>query len=248
MAHTARLLTMLLFASLALSASAETERYYAVYLGDQRAGWLREREERDEETIRSMAEMRFAVGRGSAKIEIRIETEFIETTDHRPIRMSSSQAIAAAPVVTEYEFGDSAVRITTRQGDTTTTRDAPLPEAEWVTPGAAATLLQTAIENGKAPVPITTLDPAFGLTPVVTTRTLPTETEVEVLGRLVPAVRTLADVSVSTGPAGEEFWGLDGRLVKSTSTIGGISITMLATDRGLALAELDPPEIMQQTF
>ncbi|MGP1272774.1 MAG: transglutaminase-like domain-containing protein [Phycisphaerales bacterium] len=229
-------------------AASPDEQYFVVMLGDERAGWMVERQTTTEDRITTSAAMRFEVGRGAATVKIEVETEFVETTDHRPISMRSRQSIAAVPVETRYEFFGETVTITSTQQGRESSRTVDAPTQPWVTPGRAAAIVRDSLSAGASIPDITILDPTFGLTPIVTSRTPLEETTVEVVGRTVPGYRTMTSLSAMPGPPSEEFIGLDGRLLRSTTTLGGISITMLEAEKEIALADIDPPEIMQSTF
>ncbi len=231
----------------AIAAPAD-EQHYVVLLGDERAGWMVESQVTHDGKITTNAMMRFEIGRGRSTVRIEVETQFVESEDHTPILMRSKQSIASVPIETVHEFQGDSVLITTTQQGRVSTREVPMPTEPWLTPAEAGALLQESLEAG-GPIPdMTTLDPTFGLTPITTSRSIPEETTIEVFGRTVPAYRTEVTVSAVPGPPSEEYIGLDGRLVRSTTTLGGLSITMLAAERELALAEIDPPEIMRSTF
>ena len=224
------------------------EQHYVVLLGEERAGWMVESQTTHDGKITTSASMQFEIGRGRSTVRIEVMTQFVETEDHTPILMRSSQSIASVPIETVHEFQGDTVLITTTQQGRVSTREVPMPTEPWLTPAQAGALLRESLSAG-GPIPdMTVLDPTFGLTPITTSRSQPEQTTIEVFGRTVPAYRTEVTLSAVPGPPSEEFLGLDGSLVRSTTTLGGLSITMLAAERELALAKIDPPEIMRSTF
>ncbi|MEM1071214.1 MAG: transglutaminase-like domain-containing protein [Planctomycetota bacterium] len=240
-----------LWLSTAVSAQADgsvDEAYYVMKLGGQRAGWMRESTTRADGTITSAAEVVFKIGRGATSVSLRIETEFVETTGGEPVSMRSLQQMGTAPIETSYAFDGETVRITTRQSGRETTAEQPAPAGDWVTPARADHMLREALASG-APIPsITSLDPTYGLTPLTSNRTNAEPAVVEVFGKTVPATRVETELSIAPGMPSVEYLDADGRLVRSTTRIGGMEIVVLAADRDLALAEIEAPEIMRSTF
>ncbi|MEO1582951.1 MAG: transglutaminase domain-containing protein [Planctomycetota bacterium] len=239
------------FVSLVSSVAAlgqATERYYIVNLGGERAGWTREAEVIENGLITTTAEMRFAIKRGPIEIDITLETEFVETEDHEPVSMRSTQAMGAIPVDTVYVFEEGGVRVTTRQAGQTSTRLQAIPGGDWVTPARASEISAASLAEGNETLTLTVIDPSIGLVPVTTRRSEITETSAEVLGKTVPGYRVVSTSSIAPGSESIEFIGLDGELLRATVTLGGMEITTIAADKEIALADIDPPEIMRSTF
>ncbi|MEL6796034.1 MAG: transglutaminase domain-containing protein [Planctomycetota bacterium] len=240
----ATLLTLATGASIAQS----TERYYIMQIDGGRAGWMREITTHENGLITSAAEMRMSVNRGPIEITITIETEFVETDDHRPVSMRSKQVMGSLPVETAYVFDDDKVEITTTQNGRDSTRTQSVPAGDWITPAKAAAIMEDALKSGAESVSVTVLDPAIGLAPITTTRSGLEEASIEVLGKVVPGFRASSVSSIAPGSTSDEFIDSAGKLLRSTTTLGGIRITTIAAERELALADVDAPEMMQSTF
>ncbi|MEL7485186.1 MAG: transglutaminase family protein [Planctomycetota bacterium] len=233
---------------LGASSAQDSERYLIMQIDGERAGWMRESITRSEGRITSSAETRMSVKRGPIEISISFEIEFVETDEYEPISMRSKQVMGALPVETSYVFTDQGVEVTTVQSGRTTTRTQPAPDRDWVPPAKAAAIMQNALEEGRDSVEVTTLDPAFGLVPVTTTRTDIEPASIEVLGKTVPGFRATSTSSIAPGSTSTEFVDEQGRLLRSSTTFGGLEITMIAAEKELALADIDAPEMMQSTF
>lgn len=249
----APLLRILALMLLVLPASAQDadrleERYYVMLLGDERSGWMHERVTRTADTITTAADMRFEVKRGPIELSIGMETEFVETADHRPISMRFLQRLAALPLLTTYEFLPESVRVVSDQAGHRSESIAPLPAGEWLTPSQATERLRRAIAEGEQSFTLRSIDPSVGLDPVEARVSELSEAVVEVFGKTVPAYRSVAELSVIPGAPTESFVDAQGNLLRSVTSIGGLTITMLAADRELALAEIDPPEMMLSTL
>ncbi|MEN1704263.1 MAG: transglutaminase domain-containing protein [Planctomycetota bacterium] len=232
----------------AIVSAQDSDRYYIMKIGSERAGWMRESTTRADGLIASTAEMQMSVKRGPIQISITIETEFVETADHEPVSMRSTQTMGSLPVSVSYTFTGDSVEVTTTQNDSVSARTQDRPPGDWVTPAKAAEIMRDALRDGAGSVAVTMLDPAIGLTPITTTRTGFEPSSIEVLGKVVPGFKTTSVSSIAPASASEEFIDLEGNLLRSETTLGGLKITTIAADRALALAEIDAPEMMQSTF
>ena len=92
------------------------------------------------------------------------------------------------------------------------------------------------------------IDPMAGARPIVTTYEDFREESIEVFGREVQALRATLTTSEMAGITTTEYIDGKGRMLKSTTNLGGLEMTVLAADKELALSELDAPELMQSTF
>lgn len=243
---------LLLAAALALPALGQDEtlweRYYVVELAGQRAGWMHGRHSRVGEEIVSEVEMRFEIKRGETGVKIAMQSTFVESADHRPIRMASTQQLAAMPITTRVEFGAESMEVTTESAGATSTQTMPLPEGEWLTPGGADEYLRRRLEAGAESITIRSLDPLAGVRPVTTTYEGLSRERIEVFGREVEAIRATITTSEMAGLETTEYMDEKGRMLRSSTNLGGIEMSLLAADKELALSELDAPELMQSTF
>lgn len=224
------------------------ENYYVIHLDGQRSGWMRETSTIDDDTLTSAAEIRFEIKRGKMTIAITMESEFVETLDHKPISMTSTQSMASMPVTTHVKFLDDKLEVKVTQNGTTSTQTQPLPEGAWLTPGGAEEYFNMRREAGADKISIRTLDPLSGIAPTVSTYTNFIDETISVYGREVASTRATLTNSSSPGLVSTENFDSKGRMLKSITQLGGINMEVLAADKELAMAELDPPELMQSTF
>lgn len=250
--RTLRWLAPLIAALLTLPALGQSEtlweRYYVVELAGQRAGWMHGRHSRVGEEIVSEVEMRFEIKRGETGVKIAMQSTFVETEDHKPIRMASTQQLAALPISTRVVFGAESMEVTTESAGAASTQTMPLPEGEWLTPGGADEYLRRRLEAGAESITIRSLDPLAGVRPVTTTYEGLAKERIEVFGREVEAIRATITTSEMAGLETTEYMDEKGRMLRSSTNLGGIEMALLAADRDLALSDLDAPELMQSTF
>lgn len=244
------LLPMLLAMALpALGQSGENrERFFIVQLAGQRAGWMRESSHTTDDTLTTDVELHFEIKRGETGVRISMESEFVETLDHKPISMSSTQTMAANPVTTRVKFLDDKIEVTVEQSGNTGTQTQPLPEGEWLTPGGAEEYVRRRIEAGAEKITVRTIDPMSGARPIITTYEDFSEETIEVSGREVQALRATLTTSEMAGLKTTEYLDSKGHMLKSSTNLGGLEMTVVAADRDLALSKLDAPELMQSTF
>jgi hypothetical protein len=224
------------------------EHYYVINLDGQRSGWMHETSIIDDETMTSKAEVHFEIKRGKMKIAITMESEFVETLDHNPISMISTQSMASMPITTSVKFLEDKLEVEITQNGSTNMQTQPLPEGTWLTPGGAEKYFNLRRAAGAEEISIRTLDPMSGIAPTISTYTNFQDETIEVYGRDVPSTRATLTNSASPGLTSFENFDSKGRMLKSITQLGGINMEVLAADKALAMAELDPPELMQSTF
>lgn len=240
-------------ASLGVRASAAAgrdERWYAVMLQGERAGWMHEKQDTtDDGNLRLRSEMRLSVSRGQLAISIGILSESVETPKGAMVSMRSEQRLAAAPVVTTYRFTETGVEVTEEQEGRSTTRTVPRPKGEWLAPIAAERFVEERIRAGAEEVAYSSIDASGGLEPIAVKRTRKGGPEpVEVLGKVVPATPWAVTQSAYRGVESVDYLADDGSLVRGEVRLGAIALTMLAADREIAMAPAKAPEMMVSTF
>lgn len=251
-----RLSLLLTLAAAALSlaprasggAAATEERWHVVEMWGQRAGWMRTRETVDNGRRTSETRMELQVGRGQIPLQIVMEGVFVETEDGMPLSMRSMQRMGQQPATTKYEFTESGVRITDVQGERESKREAPLPTGEWLTPGQARAYMEKRLDEGAKEFSVTTIDPMIGLVPVTATYTIDERTTAQAFGKTVPAVKWRVRQSYMPGVEGVEYVTEDGEPIRSEVNLGGITMSIIASEKEVALSPLNPPEIMASTL
>jgi hypothetical protein len=239
----------LLHAPPALAAEADHDLWYIIEMAGQRSGWMRSTQRTEGDRIITIRELQLEIRRGRTPITVRNVSEFVETPTGEPISMKNTQQLGSAPVTTEYTFAPDKVTIVTSQpGFPPTQIEASPPEGQWLTPAAALEFTRKRLEAGANEIVVRSVDPAQGLQPVVFTRKILERTTAEALGKTVPAIKTSVSMSNMAGIESVEFVDERGMTIRSTTNLGDIPMTMIAAERELAMADVDPPELMQRTF
>jgi transglutaminase-like putative cysteine protease len=229
-------------------AAGESERWYVLLMQGQRVGHMHETTTEVDGATVSRMRMEMSIGRGSAKVTAAFGAEFIETADHRPVSMRSVQALGSAPTEKFYEFGAGGVRLVETQGGRTTERTLPLPEGEWLTPGGAAARFERLVDAGETEFSITSIDPTAGLVPVETVYTIVGERNVEAFGKVVPALEATMRSNLQPGVVTTVFTNDAGEIIRSETDMGGLSLTVLLSEREIALSPVEPVELVASTL
>ena len=248
------------------AARADHDRWYIVEMMGGRAGWMHSTQtttppapEADADNadagaaaapgaISSQSAVRFSLKRGDLKLEITMETAFVETAAGEPISMRSVQKLGTSAVTQEYTFKDDGVEVTTTQGGQSKTAFLPRPEGVWLTPAAAERYVRQRFLSGAKEITVRTIDPSAGLAPIVATRTAFEPATIQATGRAIQATKMSTTTSVMPGVRSTEWVDAAGELVKSETMLGGITVTMTAATREEAIAEGAAPEVMTTTF
>ncbi len=232
-----------------VQASAGDERWHVIEMMGGKAGWMRTSSATlADGSIRSESEMSFKVGRGAVEVGIRMETEFVETANGKPVSMRVVQEFGAAPVIVEYTFHADHTSVKTTQAGRTTESREDAPPADALTPAAAERETQRRIEAGEESISLTILDASTGVAGIEVTRKLKGRGAVEALGKTVAATEWAVTQSAFPDVTSVEWLDREGRMVRGSMDLGGIQMTILASEKELALADAPPPELMASTL
>ncbi len=231
------------------AARADEERWYVVQFMGSRAGWLRMAEiEVEDGNLRTETEMRLEIKRGLTVISVALSTSFLETAQGEPVRMESVMDMGGV-TRTKFEFlDDGRIRVRTATATGSHERFEPAPQKEWLTPGQAGERVGAYLEEGDEEFSIATMDPSAGASVITTRYRVIESTKVEALGKTVPAMKWEVTQDYMPGVTSVEFVDEDGELLRSEQAVGGMKLTILASDKELATSNLEPAEIMASTL
>jgi len=246
--HTLAVLLTLALAPLAIAQQVEADRWYVLEMQGQRVGHMHETSVVEDDRTISRMEMQMSIGRGDAKVSLTFRAEFVETLDHEPISMRTVQALGAVPAEKSYTFTDDGVRLVETQGGRTTERTLPLPEGDWMTPGEAAEAFEAKVDAGETEFSLRSIDPMAGLQPVETTYTIKGERNVEAFGKVVPALEAEMRSSIQPGVVTTVFTNDAGEVVRSETDMGGLNLTVLLSEKEIALSPVEPVELVASTL
>lgn len=234
-----------------LSAEAHAEEDWFVLLnGEDRIGYMHTTEATAANgDITSGQIVKIVMARAGTRIEIEVASAFVESAEGQPISANSTVTMGGMPIVTEVEFGDKALKVTTGQAGRMNTQMKPPIEGDWMTPAAMGRYIEQQLAAGAKTIQARTVDVSSGLTPMEMTMRVRGREDVEVYGKVVPAIAWDATVSVMPGVTLREYVDDEGKSIKSTiALMPGLELTVLQADQALALSELTPAEMMAQTF
>lgn len=253
-----RRLLLIVLAALVLPLSVRAdgpgveERWYVVEMQGQRAGWMHEKVTTGPRGITSESEMKLTIKRGDFGVSIRAASEFVETGDGKPVRMTSTMQLGAHPTVTEYTFEADGIHVArpgqAKAAGKTGPEVLPLPEGEWMTPRAAERYMAARILAGDKSISIRTIDPLSGPKPIVSHHTLLERTTLAVIGRDVPAIKWKSTTDAYPGLESTDFTDEHGEALRTETNMGGIKLVVVRADRDLAMAKIDAPELLVSTL
>jgi transglutaminase-like putative cysteine protease len=243
------LLAVVLLAPARVAAGPDYERWYTVDMVGQRAGWMMSSQTTANGTITNRSEMSLSIRRGPIEVTIGLESEFVETTDHKPVSMKTIQRTGAVPVEQVYTFGPKGLTVQTTQGNQEkVTSELPLPEGEWLTPAAAGDFVDARLKAGDQRISVQTIDPLAGASPIEVTREVLGRTNILAGGASIPTTKCKVTQSVAMGVASTDYIDAGGIPVRVETKMGIIELAMQATTKEEAMAETRAPEIMVSTF
>ena len=149
-------------------------------------------------------------------------------------------------------FKSDQIELITRQGGQEHKRQLPYPRtadgSDWLTPAAAQRLIEQKVVSEAARIEFWTLD-AAGPTLQKIQMTRRGQENIEVVGKIIPAVAWDTTMSILPGMVSREYTDPLGRSVKaSIALMPQMTLTIIEADRQLALRKVDPPRLMAQTL
>jgi len=226
----------------------ERERWYALMIMGKKSGYMQSTLKREGDRITTRSNLVIAMRRGELKIELGIDTTFVETADGKPVSMTSVRKLGTLPTTETVEFGATEMTISTKQGDNTTVTRKPNPKEVFLAPAAAERFLAAEQAKGNKKITVRTIDPSDGPNIVTLTREIGASQNLELLGKTVQATRASSTIDKFPGIKTEEYLSDDGELLKTIVNLGGIKMEQLLSDRDLAMADKDVPELLVSTI
>jgi hypothetical protein len=224
------------------------DRWYVLMMQGKRAGYMHSLETTDGKLITSSSDMHMEIKRGPITIKVLMETEFVETTDGKPVSMSTNQTLGAMATKTETVFTDGGIETTTQVGNQKTAKKTVLPKDPWMTPAAGERYVKSELAKGAKEIKLVTIDPSVGEGLITVTRKIvESDGKIDVFGRTVPAVKWESTVDKYPGVKQSEYVDPQGEVLKSVTNMGGIMLEQLAADKDLAMSKLDAPELLEST-
>jgi transglutaminase-like putative cysteine protease len=227
----------------------ERERWYAIELAGQPAGWMASSQSREGDTIRTTTRMRLEIRRGQAAVVMETSSTTREREDGTPLDIESEMRLGTAPVRQRVRFEGGKAMITSLQGGQELTQEVAL-NGEWHMPAAAERIVRERMERREDPITVRTVDATTGFQIVEVTRRGFAEVKIEVDGKEMEAIRSVSTTSAMPGLETIEFCDAEGVPLRVETTMLGIRMVMTATtrERALGIRAGDMPELMVRTF
>jgi len=244
------LLTALLTAPLARAddaaqATDPQEYWFVLTLGGERAGYVHSLYEQVDDTLVTSSQTQITIRRGQAVMQITQASRFVETLNHQPVSSSTSMNMGAMVQTQELDFTTSPWTLTTTTAGNANVTQVPPTDVAWLTPGALAEATTLAIARGDEEITATTFDLSMGPQPVSMTMTRQAEEDIEVFGRVVPAIRWVTVTSALPGMQITQWSDSAGNPIRQqVPLMPGMAFEMLLADEQLALAEVEAPELL----
>lgn len=232
-----------------VAAPAGYERWYVIELQGKPAGWMHELQKtNDAGQVITTSSIEFKIARLDQKMRVAMGSQFVETAAGEPVRMASEQSLGLGTVRTEYEFTSEGVTQRTIQNGRTTESKLEAPKGEWLTPAETRAFIEARIRAGAEEISYVTIDPNTGLQLVTQTHKVIGASTVEAMGKTVPSVKWSVKQDIMKGVESIEWVDEKGVPIRTEMDLGGIKMTVLASEKEVALADITPPEIMAQTL
>jgi transglutaminase-like putative cysteine protease len=243
------LLITLSISSAARADGGLIDQWYIIRMADQRAGWMHFREERLGRIIVTTTKVHIEVARGAAKINIDMDSAFYEQDqDGMPFKMESTQTLGTKPIKRTFEFKDDHITLIVEQNGQSTRSKLDLPAGEWLAPAAARRYVLEQMRIGAKEFSYSMMDPLNGPTPIKVNTTVVGPATIELIGKTVPAMQWSTTQDVSPNVVTTEYVSESGVPLRTELSLGAITLTVLASEKELALAEIEPSEIMVSTL
>jgi hypothetical protein len=244
-------LALLLLSAPAAYAQPQTlfERWYAVRLMDRPVGWAYEIVTQEDDRITSSSQMQVTMKRGPTQLSVRMDSDFVETEDGRPIKSRTIQDMGSQQVMRMMLFHGDGIELITQEGDRTRRQMLPRPGEAWRPPAAAARYVERQIDQGEKRIAVSMLDPGGSARVIDMHWAHQGDQPVEVMGKIVPATLWLLTASNMPGITTRQFVDDDGHTVKTTvALMPGVELVVVEADEQLAKQQVDPPELMRSTL
>ncbi len=225
------------------------DRWYVLRMSGEHAGYIHTTERRKADKIITQTDMKISIKRGDQTVTIEHAMWFVETEDGRPVETSSTLRPGAFAIVHHLKFSDQGIEQTTGQGDAARTTTLPPIDNAYLPPAAAQRQIEKQIDSGEEHITAKMIDASMGVTLLDVTMDIAGRENVQVLGKVVPAVVWDSTVSSMPGIKVREYVDEQGRAVKtSVQIMQGMDVEMIEADEQLAKAKVDPPEVMARTL
>jgi hypothetical protein len=229
---------------------AEIDRWYAVLIEGQNSGWSHMSLKREGDRYVTRSHMEMTMKRGDISVSIVQKDQFVETLAFEPVEVVSYLSLGTIfSKRQDIRFTSDAMIVETNEGGQKTQRTVALPKEKWLTPAQASVSMRRSLLAGEKEFSFMKIEPTVGLKPVKYTYSVQGRENVQVQGKVVPAVLLHSSSSVAMGLVMKEYVDDQGTSVKgSASVMPGMSMEIVLADEKIAKAQINPPELVASTL
>jgi len=139
------------------------DHWYGLTIAGAKSGWMHSTIEQDGSLIRTTSTQQLAISRGGMVIEIEVSTEFVETTDGKPISVHTVQEAMGQVSESTWKFTGSDIEMTSVAGGVPVTKTVSAPKEKWLTPYAVDRYFKEQLKKGAAAITYQTMSPEMGI-------------------------------------------------------------------------------------
>ncbi len=223
--------------------------WMVILLSGQRVGYVHGEKFREGDLIRSRSKMRLLLKRAGLPLELTLDNESLETVGGVPRGFRITEQFSAYPLTKSGTIADGQITLVTEQFGKQSQQVLSYPAGTLMDWGTHLRLLREEPTPGKT-LNLNVYVPAQSLTGgVPTTIEVQEREQIEVLGRLVPAIRTrtIADLSgnkIESIAWIDEHW----TPIKERTTLLNMTLEMVVCDQAEALRDLGGAEMFINTL
>lgn len=223
--------------------------WFVQTLDDRRCGYARYRMAVVDDRLVTIYDEHIVESHGGEHLTYSFTSGWIETLDFEPIQYRIEERDGAEAVVKTYRFTDGGIELTSEQGGRRTATTLPLPEGDWLTPGAFVVAVDRAMVRGDEEIELLTWDPQLGDRPYTVRYDQPERVGRALLsGEVAEVTRWRVAYSYLPGLPTYEFFDGDRRPLGYSFDIGGGMIAgSYRADASVAELAFDPPEMAQRS-
>ncbi|MFO0833374.1 MAG: transglutaminase family protein [Phycisphaerales bacterium] len=233
-----------------LAIAQDRDLWFRMLMQDAPVGWVHTTEKTADGKVTTTNQTKMSIKRGAIAIEIQMDSEFIETTEGKPVSASAVTKMGAIPSTTSVVFDteNKVMRIVTQQGGAETKSEKPIPEG-WLTPAAANRYMKKQLDAGAKTAEYSTMDLTVGTVVLKMSHKIGELEKVTVRGKETQARRIDVTNSVMPGIVTVEHVDADLVPLRTVAKMGAIPVVTELADASVAGEKSDKtPELMIATF
>ena len=225
------------------------EDWQEVYLGENKIGYSRTVFSRAADCIYSTNLMSMRLARGAVAVSMETEQSTVETLSGEPISFSLKILMGSIPVSIEGEISGELLRVTTSQAGILQSKEYPWTKGTLLLWGVTRETLRRGFEPGTE-YRLPMFNPEVQLDgPVQTDINIGEMESFAVRGKMVTGQKVATLMHMGMGSLESIYWVDEtGRALKTVMPMGGMELTLYASDESTALTDYVPADMFEFTL